>query len=275
MGMDSARTRTASILKTTRRASRRTRTLWWSRPGSISKRGDRKEYAMKYRKILLSLFLLAAGSIIFGATSSLADDIKIIANSTVNVDTISLAELKAVFLEERSSIGSTHVEPVLQKDGPAHEAFLQEYLGMSDDNLQAYYRALVFTGRGSMPKVLGSDAEVVAYVARTRGAIGIVSSATRAEGVKTLALELPNSGAARKLITRVEPDYPETLKRLNIGGTVRLRVSISPKGTVEQVELLGGNPILGESAALAVKKWVYAAAKSQTVTEVTLWFDGR
>jgi TonB family protein len=191
------------------------------------------------------------------------------------VDTISLAELKAVFLEERSSIGSTHVEPVLQKDGPAHEAFLQEYLGMSDDNLQAYYRALVFTGRGSMPKVLGSDAEVVAYVARTRGAIGIVSSATRAEGVKTLALELPNSGAARKLITRVEPDYPETLKRLNIGGTVRLRVSISPKGTVEQVELLGGNPILGESAALAVKKWVYAAAKSQTVTEVTLWFDGR
>ncbi|HKN71743.1 MAG TPA: energy transducer TonB [Terriglobales bacterium] len=230
---------------------------------------------MKYRKILLSLFLLAAGSIIFGATSSLADDIKIIANSTVNVDTISLAELKAVFLEERSSIGSTHVEPVLQKDGPAHEAFLQEYLGMSDDNLQAYYRALVFTGRGSMPKVLGSDAEVVAYVARTRGAIGIVSSATRAEGVKTLALELPNSGAARKLITRVEPDYPETLKRLNIGGTVRLRVSISPKGTVEQVELLGGNPILGESAALAVKKWVYAAAKSQTVTEVTLWFDGR
>jgi outer membrane biosynthesis protein TonB len=52
-------------------------------------------------------------------------------------------------------------------------------------------------------------------------------------------------------------------------------VSISPKGTVEQVELLGGNPILGESAALAVKKWVYAAAKSQTVTEVTLWFDGR
>src|SRR5208283_1747487 len=118
MGMDSARTRTASILKTTRRASRRTRTLWWSRPGSISKRGDRKEYAMKYRKILLSLFLLAAGSIIFGATSSLADE-------------------KAVFLEERSSIGSTHVEPVLQKDGPAHEAFLQEYLGMSDDNLQA------------------------------------------------------------------------------------------------------------------------------------------
>ena len=55
------------------------------------------------------------------------------------------------------------------------------------------------------------------------------------------------------LITRVEPEYLETLKRLNIGGTARLRVSISAKGNVEGVEVLGGKPILGEPAAIAVK----------------------
>ena len=59
---------------------------------------------------------------------------------------------------------------------------------MSEDDLQSYYQTLLFTGRGSMPKVLGSDAEVVAYVARTQGAIGYVSSAASAEGVKTLAI---------------------------------------------------------------------------------------
>lgn len=228
---------------------------------------------MKYRKILLFL-LLAAGSMIFGATVSLAGDIKMIANSGVNVGIISLVELKAVFLEEKSSINGTHVEPVLEKDGPVHEAFLQEYLGRSEDDLQAYYRTLVFTGRGAMPKVLGSDAEVVAYVARTRGAIGYVSGAASAEGVKTLAIGDGNEGAERRLITRVEPEYPETLKRLNIGGTVRLRVAISAKGNVEQIELLGGNPILGESAAFAVKQWVYASAKSRTIVEVNLHFGG-
>lgn len=71
---------------------------------------------MKYRKILLFL-LLAAGSMMFGATVSLAGDIKMIANSGVNVGIISLVDLKAVFLEEKSSINGTHVEPVLKKTG--------------------------------------------------------------------------------------------------------------------------------------------------------------
>jgi TonB family protein len=138
--------------------------------------------------------------------------------------------------------------------------------------LQAYYRTLVFTGKGSMPREFGSDAEVVAYVARTRGAIGYVGSAASLEGVKTLALGVTSSNAERELITRVEPDYPDTLKRLNIGGTVRLRVSISAKGNVENVQLLGGNPILGESATVAVKKWVYAAGKSRTIAETSISF---
>ena len=220
--------------------------------------------------------LVAAGLMIFASVDSVARDVKVIANASVKVDTISAAELKRVFLEERISLGDgTHVEPVLEKDGPVHEAFLQEYLGISEDDLHMYYRALVFTGRGFTPKVLGSDAEVVAYVARTRGAIGYVSSAASAEGVKTITIGVASGASERKLITRVEPDYPETLKRLNIGGTVRLRVSISANGNVENVQLLGGNPILGESAAAAVKQWVYTAGRSRTIAEVSLLFDGQ
>jgi TonB family protein len=224
---------------------------------------------MKCRKLLL----VAAGLAIFVSGDSLADNVKVIANSSVRVDAISAADLRRVFLEERIALADgSHVEPVLEKGGPVHAAFL-EYLGISEDDLQTYYRTLVFTGKGSMPKELGSDAEVVAYVARTRGAIGYVSSASSVEGVKTLAIGVPSSSAERKLITRVEPDYPETLKRLNIGGTVRLRVSISAKGNVVNVELLGGNPILGESATIAVMKWLYAAGSSRTITEVSILFD--
>jgi TonB family protein len=227
---------------------------------------------MKFSKILLVL----AGLMSSGAPNALASQVKVIANWSVRADTVSAMDLKRVFLEERNSLADgTHVEPVLGKDGPVHEAFLQRYLEISQDDLQTYYRALVFTGRGSMPKELGSDAEVVAYVARTRGAIGYVSSEASLEGVKTLAIGVPSGGTERKLITRIEPDYPETLKRLNIGGTVRLRVVISAKGNVEECELLGGNPILGESAALAVKKWVYAAGRSRTITEISIQFGGR
>jgi TonB family protein len=216
--------------------------------------------------------LVAAGLVLIAQWNAFAG-VKVIANSSIRADTISASDLKHVFLEEKISLADgTHVEPVLEKNGPIHAAFLQEYLGVSEADLETYYGTLLFTGRGSQPKVLGSDAEVVAYVARTRGAIGYVSGAASAPGVKILTISDTGNGAARRLITRIEPDYPETLKQLHITGTVRLRILISAKGNVEEVELLGGNPILGEAASLAVKKWVYAAGKSRTTAEVSIVF---
>jgi ABC-type phosphate transport system substrate-binding protein len=122
--------------------------------------------------------------------SAWAGSVKIIANTSVKADSISADELKSVFLEEKSSLNDgSHVEPVIEKGGPAHEAFIKEYLDKSDAALQTYYRSLVFTGKGSMPKAVGSDAEVAAFVAKTKGAIGYVSEGAAAEGTKTLQVK--------------------------------------------------------------------------------------
>ena len=167
----------------------------------------------------------------------------------------------------------TRIEPVLERGGPAREAFLKKFLGQNDDRLQRYYQSLVFTGKGSMPKALGSDAEVVAYVAGTKGAIGYVGGETNAEGVKTLVIMNASSHTERRLITRAEPIYPPELQSHSIGGIVRLRITITPKGDVKNVEILGGNPILADSAVAAVEKWRYAAAHSQTSAEVSIPFN--
>ena len=218
------------------------------------------------------LLSLVAILVIFAPVRVLAADIKVIANGSVK-EAISATEVKSIFLEESNSLrDGTHVEPVLERDGPVHEAFLREYLGGTDDDLENYYRALVFSGRGSMPKQLGSDAEVVAYVARTKGAIGYVSAEAIGEDVKTLTIVRGGNGTQRRLISQVEPEYPDTLKRLNIGGTVRLRLTIGPKGNVEGVEVLGGNPILGDSAVAAVRQWVYSASHSRTIEDVSIPF---
>ena len=68
----------------------------------------------------------------------------------------------------------------------------------------------------------------------------------------------------RKLVHRVEPVYPQDLKRLNIGGIVKLDVKIMPNGSVDKIAIVGGNPILADSAAKAVKQWQYAPADSAT-----------
>jgi len=222
------------------------------------------------------LLTTIAASLLMTPLSAFAGSgtVKIIANPSVKTDAISAEELKSVFLEEKSSLhDGSHVEPVLARSGSAHEAFIREYLGKSDSDLQTFYRTLVFTGRGSMPREVSSDSEIAAYVARTRGAIGYVSPETSTEGVKTLAVLGTENDGGRRLITRIEPVYPSELQSKHIGGTVRLRVTIAPNGSVESAELLGGNPILGESAAAAVKRWVYAAGPARTKTEIVVPFD--
>jgi TonB family protein len=206
-------------------------------------------------------------------SSAIAGDIKIVVNPSVTADSIAVTELRSVFLLQRRTLkDGSPVEPVLQKRGATHEAFLRQYLNRDSEEIHIYYQGLVFTGKGSMPKQLDSDAEVVAYVARMRGAIGYVSAASPADGVRVLEVLTGERSQTRALLTRVEPEYPETLKRMGIGGTVRLQLVISPKGTVESVIVRGGNPILGEAAAKAARQWIYAPAPAQTTTEVMIPF---
>ena len=81
------------------------------------------------------------------------------------------------------------------------------------------------------------------------------------------------STVERKIVSRVEPEYPETLKRLYIGGIVRVEAVVSPKGSVESTQLLGGSPILGQSAMKAIKQWKYAPASATEKVVVQLEFD--
>ena len=224
----------------------------------------------------LSSRLIIAG-LILAAFSALAADVKVIANDSVKADSISTDELRAIFLNQRKTFNDgSPVVPVLNKDRRAHEAFLALYLHRDADEFRIYYEGLVFTGKGSVPREFSSDTEVTAFVSRTRGAIGYVDGNFSAEGAKVLiVLASGRSADKRKLLSRIEPEYPETLKQLHIGGAVRLAVTISPKGTVESVSLLGGNPILAEAAIKAARQWVYAPASSKATIEVSIPFEAR
>ena len=91
--------------------------------------------------------------------------------------------------------------------------------------------------------------------------------------VKPLGSQTQPNAVERKIVTRVEAEYPETLKRLYIGGVVRVEVVVGPNGTVQTTELLGGNPILGQSAMKAIKQWKYASAAAKEKLVVQLEFD--
>lgn len=72
---------------------------------------------------------------------------------------------------------------------------------------------------------------------------------------------------ARKVKSRVDPTYPDVARRMNITGTVKVAVVVTPSGAVKSTRVVGGHPLFVNAAVEAVKKWKFEPA-SQEDTEI-------
>lgn len=79
---------------------------------------------------------------------------------------------------------------------------------------------------------------------------------------------------SRKVKTKVPPSYPDLARRMNIRGTVKVLVVVSPNGSVKDSRVVGGNPILVNSAIDALKKWKFEPAPEETTGVVEFRFEG-
>lgn len=94
-----------------------------------------------------------------------------------------------------------------------------------------------------------------------------------ATGLTAPAAAVGQEEVNRKLKSQVAPAYPELARKMNISGTVKVQITIAPNGTVKTVKLVGGHPLLANTAMETVKKWRYEPAKDETTTVVEFHFD--
>src|SRR2546428_8825257 len=57
------------------------------------------------------------------------------------------------------------------------------------------------------------------------------------------------------LIRKVQPNYPPLARQARIQGAVQLQAEISKEGTIENLRLISGHPMLAPAAIEAVKQW--------------------
>jgi ABC-type phosphate transport system substrate-binding protein len=139
------------------------------------------------RKLIGSFFLGAAAAI---CVVQAQGQVQVIANPSVKASDVSKSDLREVFGGSSTKLADgSHVVPVLLKQGPAQAAFLSQIIGKSDAAFNASLRTLVFSGEGTMPKSVDSEAAMVEYVAHTPGAIGYVGSSSPHPGVKVLEVK--------------------------------------------------------------------------------------
>lgn len=79
------------------------------------------------------------------------------------------------------------------------------------------------------------------------------------------------------LILRIQPDYPSLARQVRVQGQVVLRAIISREGTIENLQVLSGHPMLVRAAVDAVRRWRYRpyvlnGEPVEVETEVTVNF---
>ena len=87
---------------------------------------------------------------------------------------------------------------------------------------------------------------------------GIVSSTANLPKVATPQRIRVSSGVSTGLLIRkVTPNYPPLAKQARIQGAVVLQAEISKEGTIQNLQLISGHPMLAPAAIEAVKQWRY------------------
>ena len=88
---------------------------------------------------------------------------------------------------------------------------------------------------------------------------GILSSAAVAvpKAATPTRVRVSQGVSAGLLIRKVQPNYPQLAKQARIQGQVVLQAEISKDGTIQNLQLISGHPMLAPAAIEAVKQWRY------------------
>ena len=136
---------------------------------------------MRAASLRLFAFLVAA-AVTFTAAAQATDSFVVVVNASVAGTTVRRTDLAAVFLKKALRWGDgSPANPVDQSGtSPVRKGFSESVLHMPVMGVVQYWGKQLVSMASSVrpPTVKGSDEEVMAYVAKTSGAVGYVATAT-------------------------------------------------------------------------------------------------
>lgn len=143
---------------------------------------------MKKMYLKSCLFLLVLAMVVITPLSAFAEDITIICNKSVTINSVSKDDLERIYLGQKNLWdGGGKIEPVMLQSELA-DSFLTTYVGKNATTFGNYWKKMLFSGKGSGPKQFTKPKEVVDYVASTQGAIGFVPAGTNSDAVKIVPI---------------------------------------------------------------------------------------
>jgi protein TonB len=107
------------------------------------------------------------------------------------------------------------------------------------------------------PALSGTGAANGSALANYSGPEPLPEPAAAAPKPKPAFVRVSNGVQSAKLLQQPKPTYPALARSARISGTVRLQAIIGRDGTIQNLQLVGGPPLLVAAALEAVRRWTY------------------
>jgi protein TonB len=106
-----------------------------------------------------------------------------------------------------------------------------------------------------------------------RRLLGCVALAAIAIGPGVTAASAAEIEAARIVVKKVTPVYPDLARKVHAAGKVKLKVVVATDGRVKRVVVIGGHPLLVEAASDAARQWLFASASKESSEPLVFDFN--
>jgi ABC-type phosphate transport system substrate-binding protein len=149
--------------------------------------GMKKLRFIPWAAALAAALLLAAPP---ASAQGVDRSLRVVVSKDNKLASLTTDDLNRIFLGKKTLWESgTRIVPAMpEEESTAGEAFLSVTLKKSVSQFRAYWKRLLFSGGGTVPKVFRSSSQLVDFVARQPGAIAVVEAGAVDDRVRVLEI---------------------------------------------------------------------------------------
>src|SRR6266496_4554667 len=81
------------------------------------------------------------------------------------------------------------------------------------------------------------------------------------------------ASSPRKVLVKTPAIYPSLARSMNIRGVVKIEATVAPNGTIKNMDVKGGHPLLTQSAVTAIGHWKFETTPHETKEMIEVKFD--
>ena len=127
---------------------------------------------------------------LFASAQGVDNSLRVVVNKENKLASLSTDDLQRIFLGKKTLWESgTRIVPAMpEEESTAGSVFLSGTMQRSVSQFRTYWKRLLFSGGGTVPKVFRTNGQILDFVARQPGGIGVVEASAVDDRVRVLEI---------------------------------------------------------------------------------------